>query len=120
MHIDAVQLTVTVGDSGHYLGGLPQSAFHVFEDGTAQSISSFAADEAPLELVVAIDISASMAPAMPKLKEAVKEFLAAMPPRTSVTVLAFNDTIVQLANARRASTSGRRRLIGWPRTARRR
>jgi len=99
VHIDAVQLIVTVSDSrNRYTHGLPQSAFHVLEDSVAQSISSFTAEDAPLDLVVAIDISSSMAPAMPKLKEAVKEFLVAMPPRTSATVLAFNDMIFQLAS----------------------
>jgi Ca-activated chloride channel family protein len=98
-HVDAVQLTVTVSDGGsQYAVGLPQSAFHLSEDGVAQSISSFAAEHVPLDLVVAVDISASMAPAMPKLKEAVKEFLGAVPAGTSVTILAFNDAIVELAN----------------------
>ena len=54
---------------------MPQSAFHVFEDGKPQTITHFASEDVPLELIVAVDISGSMAPAMPKLKKAVKEFL---------------------------------------------
>jgi hypothetical protein len=97
-HVDAVQLTVTVVDGGeHFVQGLPQSAFHVREDGTPQTISSFVSEDIPLELVVAIDISASMARAMPKLKATVKEFLAAVPVPNSITLLAFNDRVMPLA-----------------------
>jgi VWFA-related protein len=97
-HVDAVQLTVTVVDGGeHFVSGLPQSAFHVREDGTPQAISSFVSESVPLELVVAIDISASMGPAMPKLKAAVKEFLASLPSPNSTTLFAFNDRVIPLA-----------------------
>ena len=97
-HVDAVQLTVTVTDGGeHFVNALPQSAFHVREDGVPQSISSFASADVPLDLVVAIDISASMAPAMPALKAAVKEFLTAAPSPSSTNLLAFNDKVMPLA-----------------------
>jgi VWFA-related protein len=96
-HVDAVQLTVTVTDGEHFVNGLPQSAFHLREDGAPQSISSFVAADVPLDLVVAIDISASMEPAMPKLKAAVKEFLAAVPSPNSTNLLAFNDKVMPLA-----------------------
>jgi Ca-activated chloride channel family protein len=98
MRIDAVPLAVTVSDGNHFVTGLPKSAFHVFEDGVPQSITSFVAEDVPLDLIVAIDISASMAPAMPKLKAAVKEFLAATPPQNSITVLAFNGNVRPVAN----------------------
>jgi len=97
-HVDAVQLTVTVIDGGeHFVNGLPQSAFHVREDGAVQSISSFVSKDVPLDLVVAIDISSSMTPAMPKLKAAVKEFLGAVPSPSATTLLAFNDKVIPLA-----------------------
>src|SRR5438067_3770744 len=78
--VDVVQVTVTVMDGrGHFVRGLPRAAFHVAEDGQPQSISHFASEDVPLELLVAVDISGSMTPAMPKLKTAVKEFLTAVP-----------------------------------------
>ena len=74
--VDVVQVTVTVSDEhGRFVRDLPRSAFHVFEDGKPQTITHFASEDVPLELVVAVDISGSMTPAMPKLKTAVKEFL---------------------------------------------
>jgi Ca-activated chloride channel family protein len=95
--VDAVQVTATViAHDGHYVKGLPGSAFHVFEDGKPQTISHFESEDVPLDLVVALDISGSMTAAMPKLKEAAKEFLATVPARDKVTVLGFNDSIFTL------------------------
>ena len=85
--VDVVQVTVTVTDGrGHFVKSLPRSVFHVFEDGRPQGITHFASEDIPLELVVAVDISGSMAPAMPKLKKAVKAFLLAVPTQDQVTL----------------------------------
>jgi VWFA-related protein len=95
--VDVVQVTVTVSDGhGHFVRGLPVSAFHIAEDGRPQKITHFASEDVPLELIVAIDISGSMTTAMPKLKKAVKEFLAAVPAGNQVTLLGFNDNIFAL------------------------
>src|SRR4051794_30546929 len=92
--VDAVQVTVTVMDGpNRYVRGLPMSAFHVSENGRPQKISYFANENVPLELIAAVDISGSMGPVMPKLKQAVREFLAAVPSRNEVTLLGFNDTV---------------------------
>ena len=95
--VDVVQVTVTVADGhGKFVRGIPQAAFHVQEDGRNQTVTHFAAEDVPLEIVAAIDISGSMAPAMPKLKKAVKEFLGDVPPQDQVTLLGFNDSIFTL------------------------
>jgi VWFA-related protein len=69
---------------------------------------------------VACDVSGSMAPAMPRLKAAVKEFLAAVPNRDQVSLLGFNDSIFALT--RRATDPEDRvravdRLAPWGATA---
>ena len=87
-------MIATVMDgSGHFVSGIPRSAFHIEEDGKAQTISHFGSEDVPLELIVACDVSGSMTPAMPRLKMAVKEFLGAVPGRDQVTLLGFNDSI---------------------------
>jgi VWFA-related protein len=97
VNVDVVQVTVTVTDGrGRYVTGLPPEAFHVFEDGQPQIVSHFAAEDVPLELIVAVDISGSMAPAMPRLKKAVTELLTAVPSRDRVTLVGFNDNIYTL------------------------
>jgi len=121
VNVDVVQVTVTVGNGhGKFVRGIPQSSFHVAEDGRPQSISHFASEDVPLELVVAIDISGSMGPSMPKLKTAVKEFLTTVPPQHHVTLLAFNDNV--LTAARKATDPADRikavdRLSPWGSTA---
>jgi Ca-activated chloride channel family protein len=119
--VDVVQVTVTVTDGhGHFVRGLPKSVFHVAEDGRAQTISYFASEDVPLELIVAVDMSGSMTPAMPKLRKAVKEFLGAVPGQDPVTLLGFNDTLFTLA--RRSTDQAERvkaveRLAPWGSTA---
>ena len=95
--VDIVQVTVTVtNDRGEFVAGLPRNAFHVLEDGKPQTITYFASEDVPLELVVAVDVSGSMATAMPKLKEAVKAFLGAVPAENRLSLLGFNDTVFAL------------------------
>ena len=121
VNVDVVQVTVTVSDGrGKFVPGLPQSAFHVFEDNRPQEISHFASEDIPLELIVAIDISGSMTPSMTKLKTAVKTFLGDLPPQNQVTLLGFNDTIFTLT--RRQTNPAERvkavdRLAPWGSTA---
>lgn len=95
--VDVVQVTVTVMDEqGRYVKGLPRSAFHVTEDGKPQAISHFYSEDTPLELVVGVDISTSMQPAMATMKKAVSGLLTAIPPRDRVTLLGFNDEVFRI------------------------
>ena len=119
--VPAVQVTVTVtDDSGHFVSGIPRSAFHVSEDGVRQTLTNFASEDVPLELVTAVDISGSMAPSVPTLKKAVKAFLGAVPAKNQVTLLGFNDTIFPLT--RKNTDPAERvkavdRLAAWGSTA---
>jgi Ca-activated chloride channel family protein len=119
--VDAVQATVTVTDgNGRFVSGLPAGAFHVTEDGVAQELSAFLSEEIPLELVVALDVSQSMTPAIPVLKTAAKAFLSALRPVDQVTLLAFNDNIFTLARRSTdpvARTRAVDRLAPWGGTA---
>ena len=121
VNVDVVQVTVTVSDGhGRFVRNLPRSAFRVLEDGKPQGITHFTSEDVPLEIVVAIDISGSMTPAMPKLKKAVKEFLKDVPNQDLVTLLGFNDSIFTLT--RKAGDVAERsravdRLAPWGSTA---
>jgi VWFA-related protein len=121
VNVEVVQVTVTVTDEhGRFIGGIPRSAFRVFEDGKPQTITYFASADVPLELIVAVDISGSMTTSMPKLKKAVKDFLGAVPSRDQVTLLGFNDNVFALTRkttdpAERARAVDR--LAPWGATA---
>ena len=121
VNVEVVQVTVTVtDDSGHFVPNIDRSAFRIFEDGVPQTITYFQSQDVPLELIVAVDISGSMTQAMPKLKAAVKEFLAAIPTSNQVTLLGFNDSVFALT--RKTTNPAERmravdRLAPWGATA---
>jgi VWFA-related protein len=110
--VDVVQVTAVVTDgSGRFVTGLKASDFKVYEDGREQAISSFAAENIPLELVTAIDVSSSMTRALPDVKRHAAGFLAQLRPADQVTVLGFNDKIFTLAR-RSTDQAVRARAIG--------
>jgi Ca-activated chloride channel family protein len=119
--VNLVQVTAIVTDSkGRLLRGLKPDDFHVFEDGAPQPVSHFLGEDAQREIVVAVDMSGSMAPAMPRVRRAVQGFLGALKAEDRVTLIAFNDGIFTLA--RRESEPGARvravdRLAAWGGTA---
>ena len=119
--VDAVQVIAVVTDAqGQFVRGLDREAFRVFEDEVAQTISHFASERIPLELVAAIDISGSMKPAMPQVKAAARRFVTSLDPSHDVTVLAFNENLFTLA--RRGTDPAARgravdRLAAWGSTA---
>lgn len=119
--VDVVQVTAVVVDrDGNYVRGLTKDDFRVLDDGKAQTLTHFAAENVPLEIVAAIDVSSSMRAALPSVKTAAKRFLEALRPRDEVTVLGFNDNIFTLA--RRSTDPAARaravdRLGSWGGTA---
>jgi Ca-activated chloride channel family protein len=118
--VDVVQVTAVVNDGNRFIKGLPRDAFRIVEDGVPQTISHFSSEGSPLELVVAVDVSQSMASHMPQLKNAVRKFLAALGPKDQVTLAAFNDHLFTLA--RRETVPAQRlravdRLAPWGGTA---
>jgi VWFA-related protein len=119
--VDVVQISAVVtDDDGRFVRGLKQSDFKVEEDGRPQKLTHFAAENIPLELVAAVDVSGSMRDAMPDVKAAAKGFLGGLQPKDQVTLLGFNDNIFTLA--RRSTDQAARaraidRLAAWGGTA---
>jgi VWFA-related protein len=119
--VPVVQVAATVTDGGGKLvKGLDREAFHVFENEREQEVTHFVGGESERELVVAVDMSGSMGPAMQTCREAVRRFLASLRPVDHVTLLAFNDTVFTVA--RRDATPQAReraaaRLRSWGSTA---
>jgi len=118
--VDVVQVTAVVNDGTRFVKGLPKTAFRITEDGVPQTITHFSNEGSPLELVVAIDVSQSMAPNMPQLKNAVRKFLSALGPKDQVTLAAFNDNLFTLAKRETVAAQRLRavdRLAPWGGTA---
>lgn len=119
--VDVMQITAVVTDSDNrFVRGLRREDFRVFDDGKPQPISHFAAENIPLELVAALDVSSSMRDAIDTVKAAAKRFLTEVSPSDQVTILAFNESI--FTPARRATDLAARvsavdRLDAWGGTA---
>jgi Ca-activated chloride channel family protein len=69
-----VPAVVTNRDGG-FVRGLSRDAFRLAEDGVPQTIQHFSSEEAPIELVLALDVSQSMDEALPALRQAVGDFV---------------------------------------------
>jgi VWFA-related protein len=119
--VAVVQVAATVSDGhGKLVKGLTRASFRVYEDGRPQELTHFIGEDAERELVVAVDMSASMGPAMAVCREAVKRFLSSLRPIDHVTLLAFNDGVFTVAR-REATPLARERAVdrlrSWGSTA---
>jgi Ca-activated chloride channel homolog len=90
---EAVLVPVIVTKGGQFVRGLKQQDFEISEDGVKQSIASLVSEDAPLDLVLAIDVSGSMEHALGDVKAAVKQLLSKLRPGDAATIIGFNDTM---------------------------
>jgi VWFA-related protein len=117
---EAVLVPVIVTDNGRFVRGLKQRDFEIVEDGIVQPIASFASEESPLDLVLAIDISGSMERALGDVKAAVKQLLSKLRPGDAATLLGFNDTTFLVAEREKDRAARERAvdlLASWGGTA---
>jgi len=89
----AVLVPLIVTNGGMFVKGLKQQDFEVYEDGIRQPIDSLVTDDAPLDLVLAIDVSGSMERALVDVKPAVKQLLSRLRSGDAATLVGFNDTM---------------------------
>ncbi len=118
--VDVVQVNAVVTEGGRFVKGLTREVFQLLDDNEARPIVGFDPEGAPLELVLALDVSASMKDALPDVQRAARTFLKALGPNDRVTVVAFNDSMFTLA-PREADLETRLsaldRLSSWGATA---
>jgi len=95
--VDVILANAVVTEGGRFVKGLTREQFRVLDDARERTITSFQATDAPIELVLALDASASMGEAMPDLKAAATTFVRALRPQDRTTVVAFNDEMFTLA-----------------------
>ena len=89
-----VVLHVSVQDRrGRYMTGLTKDAFTVIDDGRAQALEMFSADEVPASIGLLIDNSNSMAPSRERVIAAVSAFTRQSQPRDEVFVLTINEHV---------------------------
>lgn len=88
-----VALNVTVSDGRRLVPGLMPNDFAVYEDGVLQRVQFFEAKEVPIDLILLIDTSASMADKMEVVREAAIGFLATLRDGDRGAVVTFGDRV---------------------------
>jgi Ca-activated chloride channel homolog len=117
---EAVLVPLVVTNGGQFVRGLKQQDFEVFEDGVVQPIASLVSEDAPLDLVLAIDVSGSMEKSLVEVKPAVKQLLSRLRIGDSATLVGFNDTMFIAAERekdRRTREAAVDLLTSWGGTA---
>ncbi len=117
--VDVVLANAVVTDGGRFVKGLTRADFRIFDDGTERPLTTFQSTEAPLELVLALDVSASMSDAMADVKDAARAFLRALRPQDRVTLVAFNNAMFTLSRgvAGTEAVPALDKLTAWGATA---
>ncbi|MCE1249067.1 MAG: VWA domain-containing protein [Firmicutes bacterium] len=83
-----------IGSEGKLVEGLKEENFQVFENGKPQKVLKVVSSDqkgAPLEVVLVIDCSSSMTPAMDDTKKAACAFVDYLSPQDKVAVLSFSN-----------------------------
>jgi len=83
--------TTVVDKSGRMITTLPQSAFHVFENGVPQQVKLFKREDIPVSMGLIIDNSGSMRDKRQKVAAAAVALVKASNPDDEAFVVNFND-----------------------------
>ena len=82
---------VVVDQHNDLVSNLPQSDFHVFEDGKQQEITSFHQEKVPVALGILIDNSGSMRPKREAVNRAALNLARSSDPQDEIFVVNFGD-----------------------------
>jgi len=119
--VHLVQVSVLVKDRrGEFVSGLTSSDFRVFEDEVPQRISNLIDEDAPLDVVMALDISASMTGVMTDVKKGAGAFIGSLRSTDALTILGFNDNVFTVARRETRDEARRKaldRLAPWGSTS---
>ena len=89
--------THVTDDRGRFVPGLEATDFRILEDGVEQNVVLLDAGDGGAEVLVALDISGSMAPNMSDLKDVVRDFLGRLRAVDTVTLAGFNSAFFIIA-----------------------
>jgi len=98
--VDTLLLTmpVTVSDGkGRNIAGLKKNNFLIFQDGEEQDIEYFFNEEAPMNVALLIDTSASTKQALDKIQKAARDFVKVLRPDDKGLIVGFDYRTVYLS-----------------------
>lgn len=89
-------LRVTVNDrAGKLIGDLPESDFHVYEDGVPQKLTVFSHEDVPVAVGLVVDNSGSMRRKLPEVVAAAAAFARSSNPGDRMFVVDFNEHVIE-------------------------
>jgi len=87
-------LPVTVRDpNGGLVPGLKREDFHVFEDDREQPLSDLALRKVPVDVVLMVDSSSSVAANLDDFRRAAEKFAAELEPDDRISLIKFDDRV---------------------------
>jgi len=99
-------LEFSVAGNSAATAAIAASDLTVLEDGVPQKIESFQEANAPMSIVMALDASGSMRPALEAVKAAATTFVQALRPSDPLALVQFSDSVVvehELSTARQVT-----------------
>ena len=106
-----VLLPVTVRDaSGQLVTTLTRHDFHVFEDGREQPLSDLALRQVPVDVVLMVDASSSVANNLDDFRRAVEGFADKLAPDDRISLIKFDDRVELLQDWTQSRLQLRRSL----------
>jgi Ca-activated chloride channel family protein len=92
-----VDIFVTVKEGNRFVNGLTLDSFEVYEDGVAQRVAFFEAEDSPVSVAILLDTSASMQKAIGILQTAAVKFVEGLTDKDEATVISFGGMIKELS-----------------------
>lgn len=89
-----VMLPVTVRDaSGRLVSDLRRDDFHVYEDDRQQSLSDLALRQVPVDVILMVDASSSVAANLDDFRRAAEEFASKLDAKDRISLIKFDDRV---------------------------
>ena len=117
--VDIVQANVVVKSGDRFVKGLTRESFRLLDDKQPQPITDMIVG-GPMEILLALDVSASMKGVLSQVQHAARVFLKAIGEGHQVTIVAFNDSIFTVARREvnvEARVQALDKLTAWGGTA---
>lgn len=95
VNVDLVLMYTSVFDkqTGHFVAGLKQDNFRLYEDGIQQTITAFSQEDVPVSMGILLDLSGSMRNKIEQVNKAALAFIRANNPKDQVFLIGFNDEV---------------------------
>lgn len=112
---EAVGVEVSVRRDRRAVAGLTAADFELLDNGVAQQIDTITYERLPIDVTIALDVSASVTgPVLDQLRRSVRQLQADLTPRDRLKLVAFNMRILRLLDFRAAGGASDTALTTLP------